>query len=550
MVTTIPEHAVDQSVSSGSFVIRQAMPGDVEQWMELIRVNLGDNYPAPEVYDPSWVAMQLDPMSGEETWVAEDNGRIVASLSFLRSADVNNPVANLGRNLNREEAYANGAAEALVCEITQQSQRLNQMAVVRIPAADSRQQLIYEKMGYICVGYQPCKHIIRTRQGVLFYLRPANPVLGSRMPLSESLPQISELASKALEKLNIPNLFQVRDGATGYALQSDLDVQQASMEDFELWRAQVMVTNPPVEVSSGFNRNLGLLRIEDPNTQFQCLLGQHNGKIVCGLAYVFDPHDTCVRVLDCFSANDFSLGHMLNHLVKMASNNLSATYVEIDILMTAPRLLKTAEQLGFVPVSYMPAFFHHGDQHHDVVKMVKLNLVYNVENQNMTAGASDIIKIVNLCFQDQKVGIAIINLLHSLPIFEGLGDGELRKVARLFKQKLYQPNELVFKKGDDGNETYIVMRGHVDLCMEGSPRPIATLSNGQIFGELALLDGSPRGVRAISRQPTVMLVVERQSFVELVQREPHLGLVIIRNIGDDLSSKLRRANAAFTGTVR
>lgn len=543
MVTFSPDISKRTTASSGSFVVRQASPEDGAQWMELIQLCLGDNYPAREVYDPTWVAMQLDPMSGEETWVAEDNGRIISSLSFLRSMDANNPVANLGRNLNREEAYVNGGAEALVCEITQQAQHLNQMAVVRVPASDSRQQLIYEKMGYVCVGYQPCKHIARTRQGTLFYVRPAEPVLGTRMPLSESLPQISELGSRVLEKLNIPNALHVRDGATGYVLQSDLDVQQANQDDFELWRSQAQVTNPPVEVSSGFNRNLGLLRIEDPTTPCQCLLGQLNGRIVCGLSYVFDPLDKCVRVLDCFASNDFSLGHLLNHLVKMAGNNLSATYVEIDVLMTAPRLLKTAEQLGFVPVAYLPAFFFHNDRHHDVVKMVKLNLVYNVETHSLTAGASDIIKIINQNFQDQKVGIAIINLMRALPLFDGLGDGELRKVARLFKQKLYQPGEQVFKKGDDGHESYIVVRGQVDICMEGSPRPVATIANGQIFGELALLDGSPRAARAVSKQPTVMLVIERAAFLELIQREPHLGLVIIRNIAGDISSKLRRANA-------
>jgi hypothetical protein len=228
----------------------------------------------------------------------------------------------------------------------------------------------------------------------------------------------------------------------------------------------------------------------------------------------------------------------------MASNHLSATYVEVDMLMSAPRLLKTAEQLGFVPVAYMPAFFYHNDQHHDVVKMVKLNLVYNAEATNMTAGAADIIKIVNQSFQDQKVGIAVINMLKSPAIFEGLGDGELRKIARLFKQKLYQPGEMVFKKGDPGDESFIVTRGHVDLCLDGSPRPVASLSNGQIFGELALLDGSPRTARAISRQPTVMLVIERSAFVELCQREPHLGLIVIQNIAEDLSTKLRRASTS------
>lgn len=550
MVTSCLEET-EPTRKSGTFVVRQAGPADAAQWLELLRVNLGDNYPAREVYDLGWIAMQLDPHAGEETWVAEYGGRILASISFLRPSDANNnPVSNLGRNLNRDEAYFCGAAEALVCEVTQQAQHLNQMAVVRVPATDSRQQLIYEKMGYVCVGYQPCKHILRSRQGILFYVRPAVPVLGSRMPLSESLPQISELAARVLSNLNIPSPISVRDGATGYPLQTDLDVQQATVEDFEVWRAQALLNNPPTEVSSGFNRNLGLLRIEEAATPMHCLLGQLNSQIVCGLSYMFDPHDKCVRVLDCFATNDFSLGHLLNHLTKLAANNLSAAYVELDILMSAPRLLKTAEQLGFVPVAYLPAFFLHNDHHHDVVKMVKLNLVYNVESQGMTAGASAIIKIVDQNLQDQKVGIAVINLLRSLPIFEGLGDGELRKVARLFKQKLYQPGELVFKKGDAGHEAYIVMRGQVDICLDESPRPIASVTNGQIFGELAFLDGSPRAARAISKQPTIMLVMERPSFTQLVQREPHLGLVVIRNIAEDLSNKLRRTNAAHSAALR
>jgi CRP/FNR family transcriptional regulator, cyclic AMP receptor protein len=547
-MVTQTDDLVMQPASPATFVVRQAGRQDAPEWLELVKANLGDSYPAREVYDLTWVAAQLDPLSGEETWVAESNGKILASISFLRPADANhNPVANLGRNLNREEAYSSGAAEALVCEVTQQTLRLNQMAVVRIPAPDTRQQMIYELMGFVCVGYQPCKHILRSRQGILFYVRPAAPVLGTRMPLSESLPQISELAARVLSNLNVPSPLSVRDGSTGYPLQSGLDVQQAAVEDFEVWKAQAQLSNPPAEVSSGFNRNLGLLRIEDETTPVLCLLGQLNGQVVCGISYIVDPHDKCVRVLDCFATNDYSLGQLLNHLSRIAANNLGAAYLEIDILMTAPRLLKTAEQLGFVPVAYLPAFFHQNDHHHDVVKMVKLNLVYNLESRGMTAGATAIIKIIDQNLQDQKVGMAVINLLRSLPIFNGLGDGELRKVARLFKQKLYQPGEIVFKKGDAGDEAYIVMRGQVDICLDESPRPIATVTNGQIFGELAFLDGSPRVARAIARQPTIMLVIERSAFTALVQREPHLGLVVIRNIAEDISGKLRRANASPSG---
>ncbi|NJO56419.1 MAG: hypothetical protein HC834_08935 [Rhodospirillales bacterium] len=264
------------ATSGGTFVIRQANPADAAQWLELVRVNLGDNYPAREIYDPGWVGMQLDPHSGEETWVAEHSGRILSSISFLRSADANNnPVANLGRNLNRDEAYFCGAAEALVCEVTQQAQRLNQMAVVRVPALDSRQQLIYEKMGYVCVGYQPCKHILRSRQGIFFYVRPAEPVIRSRMHLSESLPQISELAGRVLTHLNIPSPISIRDGATGYPLQTELDVQQSTFEDFEVWRAQAGLNNPP---------GRGFLRLQPQSRPAPHRGAVHAGSLLSGPA--------------------------------------------------------------------------------------------------------------------------------------------------------------------------------------------------------------------------------------------------------------------------
>ena len=105
--------------------------------------------------------------------------------------------------------------------------------------------------------------------------------------------------------------------------------------------------------------------------------------------------------------------------------------------MTAPRLLKAAEQLGFVPIAYLPAFYAKDGRLADIVKMVKLNMVYSAENTNFTTHARVVADIIDHNFQDQKMGVAIINLLRGLPFFEGLGDGELRKIARLFTQKLY-----------------------------------------------------------------------------------------------------------------
>jgi len=238
---------------------------------------------------------------------------------------------------------------------------------------------------------------------------------------------------------------------------------------------------------------------------------------------------------------------MLQQVLTISQQQYSSAYVESDFVATSPRLVKCAEQLGFIPCAYFPGCFRINCGVSDVVKMVKLNMSYTPEIYQFTTTASKIARIIDQNFQDLKIGVAIINLLRSLSIFKGLGDGELRKVARLFTQKLYRPGERIFNKGDKGDEAYIVMRGEIDICLSVDSKPIATIGNGQIFGEQAFLDGAPRTAMAIASQPSILLVVKRDAFNELVQREPHLGMVIMRNVAMDISNKLRKANATLMG---
>src|SRR5690349_9030126 len=128
-----------------SATIRLATRNDAALWLELLQETLGSEYPAKEVYDPAWVANQLVPGTGHETWVAEVNGRLHASISFLQPAQANiNPVANLGRNLHRRESYPDGSSEALVRRIIELAAERKQTVVVRVPAADNLQQALYE----------------------------------------------------------------------------------------------------------------------------------------------------------------------------------------------------------------------------------------------------------------------------------------------------------------------------------------------------------------------------------------------------------------------
>jgi CRP/FNR family transcriptional regulator, cyclic AMP receptor protein len=529
--------------------IRQASPADASLWVDLLKSAFGDDHPAKQVYDPAWLAAELDPASGNSTWVAVDGNRLMASVTVLGTPNKSDShIVNLGRNLFRGEGLSDGSADALLNHIKGLPGAQPATFITRLLASDNAQQILFEKNGYACVGYQPFKHLHRAREGVLFYVRSSHPV-ETRLPVSESLPQVVELAMVAFNNLGGPAPQLVRDGVTGYPLKAEVGVHEATPDDFELWRMQAMNANPPKEISGSFNLGCGYMRVNG-NHQIRSALGQRESQVVSGISFCNDEIDRCVRIVDGFSTDDLSMGVLLTHAVKTAQEQMGAVYIEMDILVSAPRLLKSAEQLGFVPVAYLPGFFNKDGVLADVVKLIKLNTAYSLENTSLTSHSQTAVKVVDYNFQDQKIGVAIINLLRGLPIFEGLGDGELRKIARLFTQKLYRPTERVFNKGDQGNEAYIVMRGQIDICLDDKSPPIASVTNGQIFGEQAFLDGAARGGLAQASQASILLVMQRTAFNDLVQREPHLGMVVMRNIAMDLSNKLRRANAALAGIKR
>lgn len=533
-----------------AFNIRQASLRDASQWIELLERSLGEDYPDRQVYDSVWVASQLDPGTGHETWVVETDGRLAGSISFLQpQSQSQNPVVNLGRQFFEVDGLSDGSAEALLNHVNSLGTGRKQTVIARVLAADRRQQQLFEKAGYLCAGFQPYKHLLGTRQAALFYVHFASPGSVSRLPVSESLPQIAELASAVLTSLQVSPPGTARDGVTGYPLQADLQVEAASYNDFALWRMHSHSSAPPTELSSGYNLGLGYLRTSG-DVVVRAMLAKRAGTVVAGLAFLEDTLDRCVRLVDNFGTDDSAVGMLFNQVARSAQEQFNAVYVEADVLMNAPRLLKTAEQIGFVPVAYLPAFFSNAQGSADVVKMVKLNMAYAPEPAEYSANTGRIVELIDQQLQDQRIGVAIMNLLRGLSIFAGLGEGELRKVARLFVQRLYRPGETIFARSDSGDEAYVVMRGQIEIHLEDKSLPIATVGSGQILGELAFLDGSPRVATAIANQAAILLAIKRDAFNDLVQREPRLGMVVLRNIAVELSNRLRRTNIMAAAVKR
>jgi len=229
--------------------IRPATAADAAPWLDLAKAALGGQYPAKDLFDLNWITRELSPGTLNETWVAEENGSLQASVSFLGTEEPKtNPIANLGRMLFRPDSLAGGSASALLQAVNELADRRGETVITRVSPLDNGHQVLFENLGYTCVGYQPIKHLLQKRTGMLFYVRGAKAVLVTRLPLSESLPQVAELAIATLENFRLVNPIVVRDGASGYPLQSELKIADATPEDYQAWHTRILASNPAHEV--------------------------------------------------------------------------------------------------------------------------------------------------------------------------------------------------------------------------------------------------------------------------------------------------------------
>ncbi len=100
----------------------------------------------------------------------------------------------------------------------------------------------------------------------------------------------------------------------------------------------------------------------------------------------------------------------------------------------------------------------------------------------------------------------------------------------------FDAGEVIFTEGDPGDVMYAVVEGSVDIVRDGTV--IETVGEGAIFGELALVDDSPRGATATAANASRLARVDRQNFTFLVHEHPTFALQVMST----MANRLRAAN--------
>ncbi len=132
--------------------------------------------------------------------------------------------------------------------------------------------------------------------------------------------------------------------------------------------------------------------------------------------------------------------------------------------------------------------------------------------------------------------LAIRSLRHCA-LFRDAGDEVLGQLAGRLRQRRFRRNEVIFHQGDPGESLHIVAEGSVKIVLpspEGEEAIIATLRQGDFFGELSLLDGAPRSATAVSLDATVTLVLPRDAFQELLDQDRGLRDALLAGLAHEL----------------
>ncbi len=132
-----------------------------------------------------------------------------------------------------------------------------------------------------------------------------------------------------------------------------------------------------------------------------------------------------------------------------------------------------------------------------------------------------------------------ISFLEKAELFSNLEKEELRYLAELLQPKKYAEGQIVIHQGDFGDSLYIISRGEVDVFIrnqEDAESVIGHLKEGDLFGEMALLTGSPRAASVRVFGDAVFLTLLKNDFDEFLATHPRLAVLFSRQLAQRIKN--------------
>lgn len=116
-------------------------------------------------------------------------------------------------------------------------------------------------------------------------------------------------------------------------------------------------------------------------------------------------------------------------------------------------------------------------------------------------------------------------------LFSKLSSRELDNILALSVESSYTNGQIIFQKGDDGDSLLAVLDGEVTISAnseEGKEIILNTILQGQMFGEIACIDGSERSATATAIGHCTLLAIKRNDFIPFLKSNPEIAIELLK----------------------
>jgi CRP/FNR family transcriptional regulator len=121
----------------------------------------------------------------------------------------------------------------------------------------------------------------------------------------------------------------------------------------------------------------------------------------------------------------------------------------------------------------------------------------------------------------------ILSFISNVPLFKGLYDTQLERLARITVNRAVKKGEIIFSEGAEADGFYVVVRGRIKiskLSPEGKEQVLHIVAFSEPFGEVPVFSGSQFPANAQAMEDSLLLFFPRSAFVELIRTDPSLAL--------------------------
>jgi hypothetical protein len=234
------------------------------------------------------------------------------------------------------------------------------------------------------------------------------------------------------------------------------------------------------------------------------------------VGYIHDERNRSVRINELIARDEAVKGSLLRLAVETADVALGADVVKCDVSAYSPRLQQTLLDMGFLPAGYIPGMVFHNTSRWDVVKMIKLNVPWELNHIELTEPSQIYFDLVAPAFEKAAQARTRKHPASTATVLKGFSPTELEFFHRVAAESTPENGTELASQA-----LHIVIDGSVSV--DGQ-----TFGSGSVVGAESLLGGP--GIKAVSGGGARLISLSREGLARLGDQYPRLAVKLYQNL--------------------